>query len=176
MDENITIKQKVLDQGFYSTSEDVPNQELTSIERFLSVIVATSSVSSGVRTESSEIEIPPELKGKNFKITDIHIAAISSTAGVFAVGDNLLVGLIVGGKSLFLGTKQTFNGKTLSLDMLPVPLATYIAATNIACRKAQYSLLSELYSNIQKLKVVYSHKSTNAVHYLIQITIGGVIL
>lgn len=176
--ENITIKPKVLDQGYYSTNDSGQEQipEIKGTSRFLSVLTTTTTVSSGVRTESSEIEVPPELKGKNFKITDIHISAISSTAAAFSAGDNLLVGLIVGGKSLFLGVKQAFNGKTLSLDMLSVPLAAYIATTNIASRKAQYNLLSELYSNIQKLKIAYSNKSTNVVHYLIHITIGGVIL
>ncbi|BDI54830.1 MAG: hypothetical protein [Asgard archaea virus SkuldV2] len=151
-------------------------QEVQEQLRFLSVLATTTTVSSGVRTESSEIDVPAELEGKKFKITDIWISAISSTGDELKLGDNLLVGLIIGGKPLLFGSKQTFNGITTSLDMLPVSLTEYYATSKVAIRKGYYTLLSELFNNIKKLKIVYSHKSENTVHYLLYVTIGGVIL
>lgn len=175
----------MLDQGYYSTQDipevkdsigQVPINQIHEALKFLSVIAATTTVSSGVRTESDEISVPAELEGKRFKITDVWISAISSTADTLAAGDNLLVGLIIGGKPLLFGAKQSINGKTISLDMLPVPLIHYAPTLKIVSRKAYFKLLSELFVNIRKLKIVYSHKSTNTVHYLIYLTIGGVIL
>ena len=60
--------------------------------------------------------------------------------------------------------------------MLPVPIMEYYGTANIATRRCHYNLLSELFNNVKKLKIVYSHKSTSEVHYLIYLTIGGVIL
>lgn len=143
---------------------------------FSSILATTTTINSGVRTESAEIKVPEELKGRRFMITNIHISAISSTAAALSAGDNLLVGLMLNGMSILMGASQAINGVTISLDMFPVPLNNYIAATNIASRKAQYLILSQVFNNITRLKIVYSHKSTNTVHYLIYLTIGGVIL
>ena len=144
---------------------------------FLSVLTTTTTVRSGLRTESSEIDVPVELLGKKFKITDIWINGIVSTGASFNVSDNLLVGLLIGGKSLLMGSKQTFNGINTTLDMLPVPVSIMKSTENrMMGRKAHYKLLSELFNNIKKLKIIYSHKSTSLVHYLIYLTIRGVIL
>lgn len=151
-------------------------QEVQQALKFLSVLATTTTVYSGVRTESAEISVPAELLGKKFKITDLWISAVSSTAAALSAGDNLLVGLIIGGKPLLFGAKQSINGATISLDMLPVPIIEYYATANVATRRRHYHLLSELFNNVKKLKIVYSHKSTNEVHYLIYLTIGGVIL
>ena len=154
-----------------------PEQEIQEPKRFLSVLTTTITVHSGVRTESSEIDVPAELLNKKFKITDIWIYAINITNSGLSTGNNLLVGLIIGGKSLLMGVKQTFNGNTTTLDMLPVNLNVFVPSTVIpADRKAYFKLLSELFNNVKKLKIVYSHKSTNPIHYLIYVTIGGVIL
>jgi len=168
--ENIIQVQKKIEEGYPSV------EEIQAPLKFLSVFTITTTVHDGSRTEGSAIKPPVELENKRFKITDIYISAISSTLEAVGAGDNLLVGLSLNGKSLLAGASQTFNGITTSLDMLDVPLVLYEPTLKVCSRKAHYKLLSELFTNLKVVKIVYSHLSTTTVHYLIYITIGGVIL
>ena len=173
--------QNVLNQGYYSIPDELKEckpivSEVQQALRFLSVLAITTTVASGVRTEGAEIDIPAELAGKKFKITDIYITAETSTSDQRAVGDNLLVGLILGGKSLLIGAKQTFNGITTTLDMLPVPAIRYCNTCKSTTCVVHYRLHSELFNNIKKLRIVYSNISNGTIHYLVYLTIGGVIL
>ena len=144
--------------------------------KFLATLATTTTIYSGVRTESSDIKVPVELENKRFKITDIYITAESSTGDARVAGDNLLVGLLLNRKSLLYGASQSINGKTITLDMLPAATLFYCNTSKFSSRFAHYKLLSELFNNIKTLRIIYSNKSTNDVEYLIYLTIGGVIL
>lgn len=151
-------------------------QEIKEVLGFLSVFALTTTDITGARIEGSEIESPIDLKGKKFKITNVWISAVTSTAAALLAGDNLLVGLMIDGKPLFLGASQTINAIEMTLDMLPVPVIDYYATGNILTRRRHFNLLSETFTDIKKIQIIYAHKSTNTVHYLVYLTIGGVIL
>ncbi len=143
-------------------------------KRFLFNVSVTTTVSNGTITESSAIILPDELKSKEFIVDSLKISGISSTAAAASAGDDLLVGVNIDNKPLITSSKYSLFGATANVQMIAVPLNYYLDTIFIMSRKTKVNLFSDKFINANQLTIIYAHKSTNTVHYLLNIAIGGV--